>query len=79
MEEFKMEKEKKELVKNFKAVIEDLLDNYEQYTDEEKMQIKEVFQKVVDLNTVLDKYDVEKKSYWQEFFAAYGQYFRELR
>lgn len=74
-----MEKEKKELVKNFKAVIEDLLDNYEQYTDEEKMQIKEVFQKVVDLNTVLDKYDVEKKSYWQEFFAAYGQYFRELR
>ena len=73
-----MEKEKKELIKNFKAVIEDLLDNYEQYTDEEKMQIKEVFQKVVDLNTVLDKYDVEKKSYWQEFFAAYGQYFREL-
>ena len=67
-----MEKEKKELIKNFKAVIEDLLDNYEQYTDEEKMQIKEVFQKVVDLNTVLDKYDVEKKSYWQEFFAEHG-------
>ena len=26
-----MEKEKKELLKNFKAVVEDLLDNYEQY------------------------------------------------
>ena len=29
-----MKKEKKELVKNFKAVIEDLLDNYEKYTDD---------------------------------------------
>ena len=70
-----MKKEKKELAKKFKAVIEDLLDNYEVYTDEEKAQIKEVFQKVADLNTVLDKYDVEKKAYWAEFFAAYGEYF----
>ena len=73
-----MKTEKKELIKSFKAVIEDLLDNYEKYTDEEKAQIKEVFQKVVDLNTVLDKYDVEKKSYWEEFFTAYGEYFRTI-
>ena len=73
-----MENEKKELIKNFKAVVEDLLDNYEKYTDEEKEQVKEVFQKVVDLNTILDKYDVEKKAYWQEFFAMYGQYFRDI-
>ena len=70
-----MKKEKKELIKNFKAVIEDLLDNYEQYTDEEKAQIKEVFQKVVELNKVLDKYDVAKESYWAEFFEAYGEFF----
>lgn len=70
-----MKKEKKELIKNFKAVVEDLLDNYEKYTDEEKAQIKEVFQKVVDLNTVLDKYDVEKKAYWAEYLVMYGQYF----
>ena len=70
-----MKKEKKELVKNFKAVIEDLLDNYEQYTDEEKAQVKEVFQKVADLNKVLDKYDVAKESYWAEFIAAYGEFF----
>ena len=70
-----MTKEKKELVKSFKAVIEDLLDNYEQYTDEEKAQIKEIFEKAVKLNTILDKYDVEKESYWTEFFAAYGQFF----
>ena len=73
-----MKTEKKELVKSFKAVIEDLLDNYEKYTDEEKAQIKEVFQKVADLNKVLDKYDLEKKVYWSEFFAAYGEYFRGM-
>ena len=70
-----MKKEKKELLKNFKAVIEDLLDNYEEYTEEEKAQIKEIFQKVADLNTILDKYDVAKENYWAEFFAAYGQFF----
>ena len=70
-----MKKEKKELIKKFKVVIEDLLDNYEQYTDEEKAQIKEVFQKVADLNTLLDKYDVANETYWAEFYAAYGQFF----
>ena len=70
-----MKNEKKELIKKFKVVIEDLLDNYEKYTDEEKEQIKEIFQKVADLNKVLDKYDVAKENYWPEFFAAYGQFF----
>ena len=70
-----MKTEKKELIKSFKAVVEDLLDNYEKYTDEEKAQVKEVFQKVVDLNMVLDKYDVAKESCWSEFFATYGQFF----
>ena len=70
-----MSKEKKELIKKFNAVIEDLLDHYEDYTEEEKTKIKELFQKVSDLNAILDKYDVEKESYWTEFFAAYGQFF----
>ena len=70
-----MKKEKKELLKNFKAVIEDLLDNYEQYTDEEKAQIKEIFEKAAQLNTILDKYDVEKVSSWTEFLTAYGEFF----
>ena len=34
-----MANEKKVLLKNFKTVIEDLLDNYESYTDEEKVSI----------------------------------------
>ena len=70
-----MKKEKKELIKKFKVVIEDLLDNYEKYTDEEKAQIKEVFQKVADLNKVLDKYDVEKKFDWDQYLDVYCQYF----
>ena len=62
-----MKSEKKELIKKFKVVIEDLLDNYEKYTDEEKAQIKDLFQKVADLNTILDKYDVDKKFNWAEY------------
>ena len=73
-----MKKEKKELAKKFKVVIEDLLDNYEQYIDEEKAQIKEIFDKAVALNKILDKYDVEREGYWTEFFAAYGEFFREI-
>ena len=74
-----MKKERKELVKKFKVVIEDLLDNYEQYTEEEKAQIKEVFQKVADLNKVLDKYDVEKKFDWDQYLDVYYQYFDLMR
>ncbi|MEE0898765.1 MAG: hypothetical protein U0L88_14215 [Acutalibacteraceae bacterium] len=68
-----MSKEKKELVKKFKVVIDDLMDNYEEYTDEEKAQIKEIFQKVADLNTILDKYDIEVKFDWQEYLDLLGQ------
>ena len=74
----KAKKEKKELIKKFKAVVEDLLDNFDKYTDEEKAQVKEVFQKAAELNVVLDKYDIEKKSYWTEFIDAYGQYFNTI-
>ena len=70
-----MKKEKKELIKKFKVVVEDLLDNYEKYTDEEKAQIKELLQKVADLNTILDKYDIERKFDWNEYLIACSQYF----
>ena len=70
-----MKNEKKELIKNFKLVIEDLLDNYEKYTEEEKAQIKELFQKVSDLNAILDKYDIEPKFDWDEYFTMVGRYF----
>ena len=70
-----MEKEKKELIKKFKVVIEDLLDHYEQYTEEEKTQIKELFQKVSALNAILDKYDTDTEFDWQEYFDIVSKYF----
>ena len=70
-----MKNEKKILMKNFKALIEDLLDNYEKYTDEEKAQIKELFQKVSELNVILDKYDIETKFNWDEYFTIVGRCF----
>ena len=73
-----MKKEKKELIKSFKAVIEDLLDNYEKYTDDEKAQIKEIFEKAAALNTILDKYDEQKASYWKEYCDAVNEYFGNI-
>ena len=70
-----MKTEKKELIKKFKVVIEDLLDHYEEYTEEEKAQIKEIFQKVAELNTLFDKYDIETKFDWNEYLIACGQCF----
>ena len=70
-----MQNEKKELLKKFKTVIDDLMDHYEEYTDEEKAQIKEIFQKVAELNAILDKYDIEVKIDWNEYFTLLGQCF----
>ena len=36
------------MLKKFKTVIDDLMDHYEEYTDEEKAQIQEVFMKASD-------------------------------
>ena len=36
-----MKKEKKELLKKFKVVIEDIMDNYEEYTEEELRSAKQ--------------------------------------
>lgn len=70
-----MQNEKKELLKNFKIIVDDLMDHYEEYTDEEKAQVKEIFQKATELNTILDKYDIEMKFDWTEYFTLLGQCF----
>ena len=63
------------MIKNFKTLIEDLLDNYEKYTEEEKAQIKELFDMASALNTILDKYDIETEFCWQEYFDSVSKYF----
>ena len=70
-----MNKEKKELVKKFQVVIDDLMDHYEEYTEEEQEKVKEIFKKVAQLNTILDKYDFDVKVDWAEYTEVYGQYF----
>ena len=69
-----MQNQKKELLKKFKAVIDDLMDHYEEYTNEEKAQIKEIFQKTAELNTILDKYDIEVEFDWNEYIALMDQF-----
>ena len=71
--------EKKELVKKFKVLIDDIMDNYEKYTDEEKGKIQELFRKTADLNTILDKYDIEVKFDWTEYLISIGNYFDAMR
>ena len=70
-----MQEKKKELLKKFKVLIEDLLDNYDKYTDEEKAQIKALFDNASELNKILDKYDIETKFSWNDYFTAVGRYF----
>ena len=70
-----MKNEKQELIEKFNALIEDLLDHYEEYTEEEKAKVKEIFRMTADLNTILDKYDVEKPLVWPEFLSAFDRYF----
>ena len=70
-----MKTEKKKLLKKFKVLIEDLLDHYEEYTEEEKAQIKEIFQKTAELNAILDKYDIDVKFDWNEYLIACGKCF----
>ena len=70
---------KKELAKGFKIIIDDLLDNYDKYTDEEKAQVKELFQKASELNAILDKYDIKTRFDWNEYFVALGRCFDAMR
>jgi predicted methyltransferase len=79
MEANNMQNEKKEFIKKFNVVIEDLLDNYEKYSDDEKAQVKELFEKVSDLNKILDKYDIESEVDWSEYWGTVSQYFVTVR
>ena len=63
------------MLKKFKVIVDDLMDQYEEYTDEEKTQIKEIFQKVADLNAILDKYDIDVTSNWEEYCDLVSRYF----
>lgn len=70
-----MANEKKTMLKGFKTLIDDLMDNYEMYTEEEKTQIKALFQNASELNAILDKYDIETEFSWEEYCDTVCRYF----
>lgn len=70
-----MKNEKKVLIKDFKVLVEDLLDNYEKYTDDEKAKVKGIFLQISELNAILDKYDIETDFDWREYADTVGRYF----
>ena len=54
-----MQNEKKEFIKKFNVAIEDLLDNYEKYTDEEKAQVIDIEQQIINTESYR-----KKSKYW---------------
>ena len=70
-----MKSEKKKLTKSFNSLIEDLFDNYEKYTDDEKAKVREVFNNASELNVILDKYDIEIDFDWKDYFNSLNRYF----
>ena len=71
--------DKKQLAKGFKIIIDDLLDNYDKYTDEEKDQIADLFKQASELNVLLDKYDIKTQFDWHEYFLYLGQCLDTMR
>lgn len=74
-----MKSEKKELIKKFKKLIDDMMDHYEEYTDEEKAQIQEIFEKAAELNKILDKYDFDIEFDWEDYVTLTSHYFGSMR
>ena len=52
-------KSKKELEDQFAKLIEDILDHYEEYEDDDKKKIKLQLEDLIKLNAYLNKYDEE--------------------
>lgn len=66
---------KKEITKKLKEVVDDLMDNYEKYNDEEKEQVKNQMQKMINLNKTLDKYDSWISRVWDQITKAFDDFF----
>ena len=66
---------KKELNKQIDLLVEDILDNYDKYSDEDKLRVKNLIEQMTKLNGVLDKYDKKKKSFWDKLTEAFNNFF----
>ena len=52
-------KGKKELEEQFAKLIEDILDHYEEYVNDDKQKVKTLLDDLIKLNEYLNKYDEE--------------------
>lgn len=64
-----MANEIKQLKKAYIEVIEDIFDNYDKYTNDEKVKVKQQLDHLEKLNDILEKYDTKKKKKWFEKIA----------
>ncbi len=75
-----MAKPKDELIKNAKALLEDIFDNYGSYSTQDKQKVQNLMNQMANLNLALDSYDKPKKaektkSLWEKFKEAVGKFF----
>lgn len=70
-----MANSKKEITKKLKEVVEDLMDNYEKYTEFEKEQVKNQMQQMINLNKSLDKYDSWITRVYDKIIEAFNDFF----
>jgi len=70
-----MAKSKKEITKKLKEVVDDLMDNYDKYTDSEKLQVKEQMENMIKLNKSLDIYDPWITKVFDKIMDAFNDFF----
>ena len=70
-----MANDKKTITKKLRKVIDDLMDNYEKYNDEDKLKVKKQMKDLIDLNKSLDKYDSRFTNIWDLISDAFNKFF----
>lgn len=68
-----MSKESKQLKKSYINLIEDIFDNFDKHSNEEKGKIQQELEHFENLNSILEKYDKKKP---KSFFEKIMEYFR---
>lgn len=66
---------KKTITKKLKDVVDDLMDNYEKYSDSEKLQVENQMKQLIDLNKTLEKYDSRITRFWDLVIDAFNNFF----
>jgi DNA-directed RNA polymerase specialized sigma54-like protein len=70
-----MANSKKEITKKLKDVVDDLMDNYEKYSESEQDQVKNLMEQMIYLNKSLDKYDPWITRVFDQIVEAFNNFF----